>query len=137
MRKKISIFLAGAAVCLCAAWYWYNKPREGVAHTAADVVVTAAQLYDKYQMEETEANKIYLDKIIEVKGTVDDIITINKDVVIMLGAGSIGGISCRFSPGVAAGNKAIKKGMQVVIKGRCTGFNIDVNLVDCVEVIYN
>lgn len=134
MRKKISIFLAGAAVCLYAAWYWYNKPREGVAHTAADVVVAAAQLYDKYQSAETEANKIYLDKIIEVKGTVDDIITINKDVVIMLGVGSMGGISCRFSPGIAVGKSAIKKGMQVVIKGRCTGFNIDVNLVDCVVI---
>jgi hypothetical protein len=135
MRKKISIFLAGAAVCLCAAWYWYNKPRVGVAHTAADVVVTAAQLYGNYQSAETEANKIYLDKTIEVKGTVDDMITINKDVVIMLGAGSPGGISCRFSPGTAVGNMAIKKGMQVVIKGRCTGFNIDVNLVDCIVIL--
>ena len=132
MRKKISIFLAGAAVCLCIAWYWYNKPREGVGHTAADVVVAAAQLYDKYRLEETEANKIYLDKIIEVKGTVDDIITINNDVVITLGAGPVGGISCRFSSVIDAGNKTIKKGMQVVIKGRCTGFNMDVNLVDCV-----
>lgn len=135
MRKKIIIFLAGAVLCLSVAWYWYNKPRTGVVFKTTDASVTAKDLYDKYQTTEAEANKLYLDKVIEVSGQVDEIVIGNNDAVIMLGLQGMGGISCRFSPAAPIKNMAIKKGMPIVIKGRCTGFNIDVNLVDCIVIL--
>ena len=135
MRKKIIIFLTGAALCMSVAWYWYNKPRSGVESKTTDVSVTAKDLIDKYQATEAEANKLYLDKVIEVSGKVDDIIISENDAVIILGLQGMGGISCRFSPATSLKKLTIKKGMLVVIKGRCTGFNIDVNLVDCIVIL--
>lgn len=85
MRKKIIIFLTGAALCMSVAWYWYNKPRSGVESKTTDVSVTAKDLIDKYQATEAEANKLYLDKVIEVSGKVDDIIISENDAVIILG----------------------------------------------------
>jgi len=46
-----------------------------------------------------------------------------------------GGISCRFSPADDIKNGKIKKGMKVSVKGKCAGFNMDVNLTDCVLIL--
>ncbi|HRP32490.1 MAG TPA: hypothetical protein PKV73_11385 [Agriterribacter sp.] len=134
MLKKIIIFFGVVVLCLGVAWYWYSMPRRGVLHKTAEVSVPASELYDVYQSDEAEANQRFLDKIMEVDGTVEEIIWVGSDVVIMLGVGAAGGISCRFSPGTEMKNTEFKKGMKVLIKGKCTGFNIDVNLVDCVIV---
>lgn len=134
MRKKIIIFLSGAFLCLCVAWYWYNKPRTGVLSKATDASVTAAELYDKYSVAEAEANKLYLNKVIEVSGEVDDITGNENNTIILLRGQGMGGVSCLFATGAYLKGKPLKKGMHVVIKGRCTGFNIDVNLVDCIII---
>ncbi|HRP55908.1 hypothetical protein [Agriterribacter sp.] len=136
MRKKIIPFLALAAVCLVVAWYWYNKPREGVAGKDTELSVSAALLYEDYNADETAANKKFLNKVIEVKGTVDGIIRNGNDAVLMLGVQPGGaGISCFFSPASALGSNHVKKGMEIVVKGKCTGFNMDVNLTDCIIIL--
>lgn len=136
MRKKIIVFLAVAVVCLAAAWYWYNKPREGIAGKATQIYISASLLYEGFHSDETAANEKFLNKVIEVKGKVDDIILNGNDAVIMLGIQPEGsGISCFFSPASALTDSHIKKGMEVVVKGKCTGFNMDVNLTDCIVVL--
>lgn len=135
MRKKITIFLAGAIVCLGFAWYWYNKPRESVAFKPTVAAVSAAKLYEAYASNEDEGDKMYLNKIIEVKGTVVELTYSGEDIILTLEAQSTsGGISCRFSPGKEIVKKQIRKEMEISVKGRCTGFNMDVNLTDCVIV---
>lgn len=135
MQKKLIIFLAGAIVCIGFAWYWYNKPREGVAAKSTDAVVSAMNLYEVYNSHEAEADKIYLDKIVEVMGTIDELTHSGEDIILTLGSQPTGGgISCRFSPGKEVTEKNITKGMEITVKGRCTGFNLDVNLTDCVIV---
>ncbi|MCC6287697.1 MAG: hypothetical protein IT249_07415 [Chitinophagaceae bacterium] len=133
MQKKLIIFLAGVIICLGFAWYWYNKPREGVASKSTDASVRALQLYEAFNNNEAEANKIYLNKVIEVKGMVDDLANSGEEIILTLGLQPTGGgISCRFSPGKEVVEKNITKGQEITVKGRCTGFNIDVNLTDCV-----
>ncbi|MFT3747421.1 MAG: hypothetical protein QM768_03865 [Agriterribacter sp.] len=135
MRKKLIIFLAGAILCLGFAWYWYNKPREGVSSKSADTRVTALRLYEAFSNNESEANKTYLNKVVEVKGVVDDLTDSGEDIILTLGPQtSGGGISCRFSPGKEVTEKNITTGQEITVKGRCTGFNMDVNLTDCVIV---
>lgn len=135
MRKKVIIFLAGAIVCLVVGWYWLNKPRQSVQFTPTDIEITAALLYEDYSNNEAEADKLYLNKVIEVKGIVDDIAGSGDDVILTLGSQpSGGGISCRFSPGKEMAGKEAAKGKEVTVKGKCTGFNIDVNLADCIII---
>lgn len=136
MRKKIAFFLVVALVCLGVAWYWYNKPRAGVENKKTDVAITATQLYSAYNTDEAGSDKKYLNKVIEVKGAVDDIIINGNDVIIMIGLQPEGGgISCLFSPGKEIKDGKIKKGMQISVKGKCAGFNMDVNLTDCVIIL--
>ncbi len=136
MRKKIIIFLALAVVCLAAAWYWYNKPREGIENKATQATVPAELLYDNYNRDETAADKAFLNKVIEVKGKVTEIIVNGNDAVLIMGANTTdNGISCLFSPAAPLESAKLQKGMEVVVKGKCTGFNIDVNLTDCIIIL--
>ena len=136
MRKKIILFLALAAVCLAVAWYWYNKPREGIAGKDTQLAISAALLYKGYNTDEAAANDRFLNKVIEVKGKVDDIILNGSDAVLLLGMQPEGGgISCFFSPASVLESSHVKKGMEIVVKGKCTGFNMDVNLTDCIIVL--
>lgn len=78
-----------------------------------------------------EANQLFLDKVLEVSGKVENVLWAKEDAIVLLGVEPLGGISCRFSPGTIVKERNIKYGTEVVIKGRCSGYNIDVNLVDC------
>lgn len=134
MRKKIIIFLAVAALCLVVAFYWYNKPRQNVTREAADFSLGAVQLYEAYNADESTADRKFLNKVIEVKGTVEEVTISGNDAVVMLQPQG-GGISCRFSPAGALDTTRIKTGMEITVKGKCTGFNIDVNLTDCIIIL--
>lgn len=136
MRKKLILFLAPALLCLAFAWYWYNKPREGIAYKNTQLVISAGLLYEAYAGNEAKADRKFLNKVIEVKGWVNDIVLNGNDAVIMLGMQPEGGgISCFFSPASALRSRHIKKGMEITVKGKCTGFNMDVNLTDCIIIL--
>jgi hypothetical protein len=135
MKVKLAI-IAGSVILLliCAAvgWYMYNKPHQGVADIEADVHITAADLYGDFQRDENLANKKYLSKVIEVAGTVSEVQNVNGSQIILLSSGSdMGGISCQLAND--KNNKAdVKKSTTITVKGKCSGFLMDVNLVDCV-----
>ncbi|MBX2923688.1 MAG: hypothetical protein KF746_15910 [Chitinophagaceae bacterium] len=136
MAKKLIIFLAVTAIAFAVAWYWYNKPRQGVKGKAADVQVTAAELYNAYSNNEQAADKKFLNAIVEVRGTVEEIQVIGNDAVVVLNVQpGGGGTSCRFSSASVLDSAKAIKGTEVVIKGKCTGFNMDVNLTDCEIVL--
>lgn len=114
-------------------WYWFNKPRQGVQFKSTEIAITAEQLYNAYNDNEAAADKLYLDKILEVRGTVSDTATVENDAILSLDAQPSGGaVSCRFSPGKDV--IAIQKGTEITVKGKCTGFNLDVNLADCIII---
>lgn len=136
MRKKMTIFFAGAIVCLALGWYWFNKPRESVQFKSTDVSISAIQLYEAYNNNEADADKLYLNKVVEVKGVVDDFTNSGEDIIVTLELQPTGGgISCRLSPGEKFEEKTVSKGMEITIKGKCTGFNMDVNLADCIIIL--
>ncbi len=131
---KAKPVVAGACIVLAVlaavGWYLYNKPHSGLAGVNADVQVTASQLYNDFEVNEALANKKYLNKVIEVKGNIADIQNENGSQIILLSTDkSLGGVSCRLMN--AKNNIAFKKFETVTIKGKCSGYLMDVNLVDC------
>lgn len=134
---KIKLALAGIGILLlilaAVGWYLYNKPHAGVANIEADVSVTAAQLYKDFQQDETLANKKYLNKVIEVSGNIADVQHINDVQIILLNSGeTLGGVSCRLNNSDNNKNYTVKKSGKLTVKGRCSGYLMDVNLVDCI-----
>jgi hypothetical protein len=119
-------------ILLClAVWavYEYKKPHTGAGSKTTEVSIDAVALYDDFSKNEVSANAKYLDRIIEVTGTVNDIQNANGASIVMLDANQpMGGISCKMFDK----NDSCKKGDRVTLKGKCAGLLSDVNLVDCV-----
>ena len=138
MRKK-HFFVAGIVVFVLIlagggyAWYLFHKPHTGVGGISAVAHLGSSDLYNGFQQNETAANKRYLGQVVEVEGTVADVQKTDSTLNIQLdcGSGATGGVSCSVAQ--AAENKmpVPVKGAVVTVKGRCTGFLMDVNLVDC------
>ena len=62
-----------------------------------------------------------------------DIQNVNGSQIILLGsAEAMGGVSCKLSNEEKDKKITAKKSTTVTIKGRCSGYLMDVNLVDCI-----
>jgi hypothetical protein len=128
MQKKTIFFVVGIICLIIAGWlyYLYQQPRTGVENKAADYSIAANTLYEAFVANEAVANQKYVDKVLKVEGIVQHIDTVNGKNVLLNGGTEQGGVNCSLAetsliPAVGAG---------VVIKGRCTGFLMDVSLVD-------
>ena len=132
MRKKY-FFIAGILLLCLAGWgfYLYHKPHTGVNGIKPVAVLTATQLYTSFQQDESKANQLFLDKVILVNGVVEEIAQTDSTLTIQLQSGSItGGINCSLSVKENSNKGMPVKGSSVAVKGKCTGFLMDVNLVD-------
>jgi len=131
MQKKI-IFFVGAIVCLVVAgygYYLYQKPRAGVEGSNAAYTITAANLYQAFVTDEAVASEKYVDKVLKVEGTIQQIDSSQGSISVILAANAAeGGVNCSL----AANRDLPKVGEEVVVKGRCAGFLMDVSLVDAV-----
>ncbi|SHN46024.1 hypothetical protein [Chitinophaga sp. CF418] len=133
MTRRKLIILAGALLCLIAAgtgYYLYNKPRTSAAASRTDKHISAQKLYEEFASNEQQANTNYVNKVVEVKGTITDIQKTGTSVSLLLaGDGNgAGGVNCSIVPGEE--KQLPKVGDSVLIKGLCTGMLMDVSIVD-------
>ena len=135
MRKKYILLAAIFWIILIGAgvtYYLYTKPHSSVASKKTDVLINASELYEQFQRDESGANSRFVDKIIEVKGKVAEIQHTGIRTSLQLDAGvAMGGINCSLADS-SQSLQVPPKGALVTIKGKCSGFLIDVTLVDCV-----
>src|SRR6476660_1838348 len=96
--KKKKLLLLGVLLCVlviaATAFYWYQKPRTSLTNVKADYSLTEKELYDAFQQDEKKANQQYLEKVIEVIGTVDNVQATDSTISLVLAAGEMGGINC-------------------------------------------
>jgi hypothetical protein len=130
-KNIITILLIIIVAASGVIFFIWNKPQRNVENEKG-IVVTAAQLVQEYQASEPEANKKYLDKAIQVSGTISDVKT-NQDgnaTVTLASDDAFSGVFCTLKtkePNVAAG-------ATVTIKGICSGMLSDVRLREAVVV---
>ena len=133
MKTKIMIGLIFIAVLgVCAGFFMYQKPAERIVTSRADYTVPAIRLFDEYNNNESAADARYLNKIVSVEGRISEVSAMDsKGLTIMLESGTpLFGVSCQLPEGT--GNRTLKRGELVKIKGLCTGKLMDVVLVKCV-----
>ncbi len=130
MRKWVkAVLIVGGIGILGAAgvvYYVYNKPHRDVT-SEKGVQLSAQNLYDAFRTNEDAANKLYLDKAIELNGEVADVST-NQDgkvVVNFKTSDPLFVINCTFkdNPGT------LSPGQNITFKGICTGYIPDANVV--------
>ena len=131
MIKKIIIaFLVLGMVGGGIGAYMWFKPHPKV-EDAKGIVVTAPGLAKEYATDEKSADIKYLNKAIEVSGTIGEVDK-NQDggvMAILQTEDPTGGIQCTMREKTAM----VAKGEKVTIKGFCSGNGITgVSLTDCV-----
>jgi hypothetical protein len=130
MKKWIKVLLIAGGIGLIAGLgllYWiFNKPHRDVAKETG-IQLTAQQLFDAFHNDEAAANKLYLDKAIELSGTVADVSTNQEGqkVVNIATNDPFFTINCTFK--ADPGN--LQPGDAIVFKGICTGFIPDASVV--------
>ncbi len=134
MRKYIKYLLLLLPLALGIGTYQYFKPHQDLSSVSTDFKMKASELFTVYVEDEALANAKYLDKVIEVSGTIREFST-NKEGIrsVYLESGDLlFGISCELDPLTSAPKNKIKTGEAITIKGICTGMLTDVVLVRCV-----
>jgi hypothetical protein len=136
MLKKRTIIWIGILLLVLAAlgwgWHLYEKPHQSAAGEAAAVTVDADMLYHQYSTDEHTADQQYSGKVIAVTGRLTEIQHNGNSVIWILSTQpGGGGINCQLFAGTMVDHEP-HTGDRVTVKGRCNGFLMDVNLVDCV-----
>ena len=130
MKRWIRTGLIIGAVCIITGsivvYRVYTKPHRDVSKEQG-VQLTAQKLFDAFRTNESAANKLYLDKAIEMRGEVAEI-TANQDgntVVNFKTSDPLFVINCTFKtpPG------KLKVGEAITFKGFCKGYIPDANVV--------
>lgn len=131
MKKYIWYILAAALVGGAYGYYQYNRPVASLESKSADAVLEASALLKAFETDETAANVKYLDKVIEVSGVIARIEEDGDKRSIYLNTGNeMSSVICEMELGTAMDQLA--QGSNVVIKGKCTGYLMDVVLVQSV-----
>jgi len=135
MSKKLRAFIIILLIFIVGSftvgYIIWNKPQRKVENEKG-IEVTSAQLVKDYQANEAEANKKYLDKAIQVTGTVSDIKN-NQDgnSTIMLASDDVfAGVLCTLKEKPVN----VTSGATITIKGICSGMLSDVRLREAVIV---
>jgi hypothetical protein len=136
MRKRTLIF-AGLFLCALAAgigYYLYNKPRAAAFEADTDKQVTAERLYQEFMINEAQAESIYVNKVLEITGTVKDVQHSGQEVSVLLSGGEDkdGGVNCSVT---GTGKTVPKVGEAIKVKGVCTGLLMDVSISDATIIV--
>lgn len=136
MKAYLKYGLLLAVVLIGVGIYMYNKPHQNIKKAKADFELEATELFSQFETNEANANTQYLDKVVQVTGSVKETGTDDEgQISITLDAGnSMFGIICKLDDLTKHKRTSFQPGEKVTLKGVCTGMLMDVVLVRCVEV---
>lgn len=129
MKKVLIILLVIVAVGTGVGIYLWNKPHETVEGKDA-IAVRSDALAQVFSDDEQQGNAQYLNKVLDVSGTVAEV-SQNQDgktVILLNGADLLSGVQCTMREDKVQATV----GQQMTIKGFCNGYTVVVLLSDCI-----
>ncbi len=132
LKYGLILFVILIVIGSVAGYLMWHKPRRNIA-AEKGIEITAAQLVKNYQSNEDSANKAYLNKAIQVTGTVSEV-KANQDgmpTVMLSSDDPFTGVYCTLKSKDASATV----GRQVTIKGICSGMLTDVRLRDGLFIV--
>lgn len=105
----------------------YNRTHKDTSKLKPDYSIAATALLDEFSRNEAEANKKYWDKVLQVEGTVKELLTDDRGYYsIVLGdSQSLSSVRCTVDSTHSAEAASLKKGTAIRVKGICSGYNAD------------
>jgi hypothetical protein len=133
MRKRY-FFGIGIVLLFLAALgiYKASKLHHNTSGEQAVATFSAMNLYNEFLKSENIANKKWVGKVIEVSGSISSVTESGNYISISLKGSADGGVNCSILKKDLYPGYKYNTGDSITIKGKCTGFLMDVNLVDCV-----
>lgn len=136
MKKKLLIAtLITLVLGFVAVWFFVFYAPTHFKRDVADekgIRITAAALVKAYQDNESNANALYLDKPIEIKGEISDtkVDQAGNTTVSLKSEDAFASVFCTLKKAAPG----LKIGQTITIKGICTGFLSDVVLKEAIIV---
>lgn len=124
MKKRFLILgLLVISISGMVGYNLFNKSHRSVMDEEA-IEISAVELFERFEANEADGNNEFLDKVIEVRGEVAEILTNQegKTVIILATDNPMFGVSCTME----GESKGIEIGATVSIKGICVGYLSDV-----------
>ena len=130
-KKLIRIVIIALLILIASIFIikLYNKPPVNIAETEAKYHLSSQKLINDFITDEDTANKKYVKQIIQISGKV---LEADNTSITIKDENSESTILCSFASKIE--NNQLKKGQKIVIKGLCTGYLLDVVLIDCVLI---
>jgi hypothetical protein len=127
------LFIAVAVVLF--GLHEFNLKHPDTSKVKPDFVVTATALQKDFDDNEKTASSKYINKIIEVRGTIATVTPADSTHInVSLKTGSdISSVICTFS--TTGDHSKLRTGEEIVLRGECSGFLMDVLLNNCSTVM--
>jgi hypothetical protein len=133
---KIALFVVFffAVGAILVALIMYNKKHTDTAKAKPDFVITATVLQKEFEDNETAASSRYINKILEVSGTIASVAQADSsNLNISLKTGNdMSSVICTFHS--RKNNPRFNLGDEITLRGECSGFLMDVLLNNCAIV---
>lgn len=134
MKKYIIYLVLFGVAGTGFGFYMYNKPHQNMASAKADLQISANDLFTDFEADEAVANSKFLDKIIDISGTVRSVSKEGETISVTLDSGDdMAGIICQLDNLTQHKRTTFEPGENVRFKGICSGMLMDVVLIRCVE----
>jgi hypothetical protein len=133
---KIALFVVFffAVAAILVALIMFNKKHTDTAKAKPDFVITATVLQKEFEDNETAASSRYINKILEVSGTIASVAQADSsNLNISLKTGNdMSSVICTFHS--RTDNPRFNPGDEITLRGECSGFLMDVLLNNCAAV---
>lgn len=135
MRSLVIIFLVIAlGLGSYLAYNMYNKGHEDLHSQKADHSIMANELFMAFANDELKANEKYLDKLIELEGTITKLekAVEGKTQVYLQSDDPMFGVICELD--TSEDPAQLQVGQAITVKGICSGYLMDVAINRCVII---
>lgn len=135
MKRKQIFLITGSVlvviILIFATIRIFQPASKSVQKNEAEFMFGASALVNEFMTDEQMANSLYLDKVIQVNGIIDNIADDGSVVVVSIKElNGVSGVLCSFDKNMLLG-KELKTGDEITVKGICTGYLLDVVLTKC------
>lgn len=104
-----------------------NLPKANIKNKKAIKAISASALFSEFNKNETQANKKYIGKVIQVNGIIQKKMEDNQDApVVLLGRSDESHVLVTLESNQAAKLDQYKLGDEINIKAQCSGMLMEV-----------
>lgn len=105
----------------------YNRTNKDLKNVKADIKISAMDLINEYEKNDSASNKKYLDKVLEVTGIIKEVNTDDKGyfTVVLGDTGTMSSVRCSMDTAYQQHAAKLTAGSSTIVRGACTGFNKD------------